>query len=264
MGTLDEVARTRRCLPGRLIRFTATGTAKIRARLDQCRARALETALPPLSTEMELWLSTTLASLLEKSTSFLSVGMVFLVWFATRLIGTLRTALKSVFDLAEDRGIIKGKIFDIEMVLATGALFSLNVGLTVALDVVAGLGLNVLGLELTNPGSFHRLYAEALAFISLWSMFLLMYRFLPARRTAWAVSVVAATFTSVLFEVLKQLFSWYIIHLANYSSTYGNVANIVVLFIWIYYSAVVFVLGGEVAQVWAIRRIRQRQKQRLA
>jgi len=225
--------------------------------------RLVQKEVPPLGPAMEHYLETTLTSLLEKSTSFLSVGTAFLVWFATRLIGTLRSALKAVFDLPVDRGIIAGKIFDIQMVFATGALFTLNVGLTVTLDILAGLGLNVLGLQLANPGSFHRIYVEAVAFVSLWSMFLLIYRFLPARRTGWAVSVVAATFTSVLFEVLKQLFSWYVITIADYTTTYGNIAFLVVLGLWIYYSAVVFILGGEVAQVWAMRRVRHRQKERL-
>ncbi len=219
--------------------------------------------VPPLSPDQQRWLQNTLQGLLEQSTSFLSVGTLFLVWFATRLIGTLRTALKAVFDLAADRGIIAGKIFDIQMVFATGALFTLNVGLTVTLEVVAGLGMNVLGLQLADPGSFQRIYVEAVAFVSIWTMFLLIYRFLPARRTGWDVSLIAASFTSILFEVLKQLFSWYVIHLANYTSTYGGLATLVVLGIWIYYSAVVFILGGEVAQVWAMKRVRKQQKERL-
>jgi len=221
-------------------------------------------ALPSLNPGQELYVESMLQGLLEKSISFLSVGMVFLVWFATRLIGTLRSALKSVFDLAADRGIIAGKIFDIEMVFATGALFTLNVGLTIALEVIASLGMDVLGLQLANAGTFQRLYVEAVAFLSIWVMFLLIYRFLPARRTGWQVSIIAATFTSVLFEILKQLFSWYVIHMANYTSTYGNLATLVVLGLWIYYSAVIFILGGEVAQVWAMKRIRQQQKERLA
>ena len=67
----------------------------------------------------------------------------------------------------------------------------------------------------------------------------------------------------MLFEVLKQLFSWYVITIADYTTTYGNIAFLVVLGLWIYYSAVVFILGGEVAQVWAMRRVRHRQKERL-
>lgn len=220
-------------------------------------------AVPSLSASQTDYLQKMLQGLLEQSTSFLSVGTLFLVWFATRLIGTLRTALRAVFDLAQDRGIIAGKIFDIQMVFATGALFTLNVGLTVAAEIVANLGMGVLGLQLSDPGSFQRVYVEGVAFISIWTMFLLIYRFLPARRTGWTVSIVAASFTSILFEVLKQLFSWYVIHLANYSSTYGNLATLVVLGIWIYYTAVVFILGGEVAQVWAMMRVRRRQKERL-
>ncbi len=220
-------------------------------------------ALPPLSADQEKYLEGMLHGLLENSTSFLSIGTLFLVWFATRLIGTLRSALKAVFDLASDRGIIAGKLYDVLMVFATGALFTLNVGLTVAAQIVAGLGMGALGLQLTNPGVFQAFYVEGVAFVSIWSMFLLVYRFLPARRTSWAVSIVAASFTSILFEALKQLFSWYVVHLASYDSTYGNLATLVVLGIWIYYTSVVFILGGEVAQVWAMMRVRKRQKERL-
>ncbi len=188
--------------------------------------------------------------------------MVGLIWFATRLIGTLRSTLKQVFDLAQDRGIIAGKIFDVKMVFAAGALFTLNVGLTVAVDVIAGFGLRVFGFQLDQPGP-HQVYVEAVAFLSIWVMFVLVYRYLPARRTQWRTSIVAATFTAVLFELLKQGFSWYVTSLADYTSMYGNLATLVVLVLWIYYSAVVFILGGEVAQIFAMKRIRRRQKERL-
>ena len=42
--------------------------------------------------------------------------------------------------------------------------------------------------------------------------------------------------------------------MADYGSTYGNLIAIAVLFFWIYYGSIVFILGGEVAQVWTMRR----------
>ena len=94
-------------------------------------------------------------------------------------------------------------------------------------------------------------------------MFVLIYRFLPARRIPWRIAVVSATFTSVVFELLKSAFAWYVAYIAEYRSTYGVFASIVVLIFWIYYSSVVFVLGGEVGQVYELYRIRRRQKELL-
>jgi membrane protein len=41
-------------------------------------------------------------------------------------------------------------------------------------------------------------------------MFVLIYRYLPARRVPWRIALVAATFTAVVFELLKSLFAWYV------------------------------------------------------
>ena len=82
---------------------------------------------------------------------------------------------------------------------------------------------------------------------------------LPANERRRATSsvrtaFVAATFTAISHESLKFGFSWYATELANYSSTLGNLATVAVLFFWIYYEALVFILGGEVAQVYTMRK----------
>ncbi len=204
-----------------------------------------------------------LRRLVRQSTGLLSIGTIFLVWVSTRLVGTLRTVLREIFDIPHGRGIIAGKIFDIKMVLAAGTLFALNVGLTVALRVVARFGLDFLGVDAGESLLVQVLYGWVVAFLSIWVMFLLIYRYLPPRRIHWTTAIVAATFAAVLFELLKQGFSWYVTNVADYRSTYGNLATLVVLILWIYYTAVAFVLGGEVGQVHAMRRIRRRQKERL-
>lgn len=219
-------------------------------------------SVPPVSGDFEDFVRRMLNGLLDKSTELLSIGTLFLLWFATRLVGTLRTVLREIFDVHRDRGFVAGKLFDIQMVVAAGTLFALNVGLTIALEVIALFGVDVLQLE-SGPALIRHLYGRAAALVTIWVMFLLIYRYLPARRIGWTTAVTAATFTALLFEVMKQAFSWYVGR-ANYASTYGSLATLAVLIIWIYYSAVVFILGGEVAQVAAIRRTRRRQRERLS
>jgi membrane protein len=204
-----------------------------------------------------------LNDLIQQSSGLLSLSTVFFIWVATRLVGTLRTALREIFDIHQDRGIIKGKIFDIKMVIAAGTLLAINVALTIVLNLLAAYGVDILGIDTTRFRQFDGLYASAVAFLSIWFMFVLIYRYLPARRIPWRISVISATFTTVFFELMKAAFSWYVSNLANYRTAYGNFATFIVLFLWIYYMAVVFVLGGEVGQVAAQRHARRRQKERL-
>lgn len=219
--------------------------------------------LPPVSEEFQAMVGRILRGLVEQSTGLLSIGTVFFVWLSTRLIGTLRTALREVFDIQQGRGIIAGKLFDMKMVIAAGTLLALNVGITVTLELVARFGLDALGIWTGDLRPFQLFYGRVVAFLSIWAMFFLMYRYLPPRKIHWSTAIVAATFAAVLFELLKLAFGWYVTNVADYRSTYGNLATLVVLILWIYYSATVFILGGEVGQVFAMRRIRRQQKERL-
>lgn len=224
---------------------------------------AITDNLPPVSPEFAAAVQEMLRGLMDQSTGLLSIGTIILIFVATRLISSLRTALREVFDVQQDRGIIAGKLFDIKMVFAAGTLFAINVGLTIMLDVATRIGGRVFGIGGGELLTLHLLSGRLLALASIWVMFLLIYRYLPARRIQWRTAAVAATFTAVLFELMKLGFSWYVTNVADYGSTYGNLATLVILIFWIYYSAVAFILGGEVAQVAAMRRTRRRQRERL-
>jgi membrane protein len=50
-----------------------------------------------------------------------------------------------------------------------------------------------------------------------------------------------------LWEVAKQLFGWYVLHLGRFSIIYGSLSALAIFFLWIYYSSVILILGGEVA-----------------
>jgi membrane protein len=222
------------------------------------------TALPgALSQDFVRSLQSALTELINQSGGLLSLGTFFFIWVATRLVGTLRTALREIFDIHQDRGIIAGKIFDIKMVITAGSLLIVNVGLTVVIGLVARYGIGFLGIAPGQLESLNNLYLTAVAFTSIWFMFVLIYRYLPARRIQWRIAMIAATFSGVFFELLKAAFSWYAADIADYSSTYGNFATVIILFLWIYYMSIVFIIGGEVGQVAALQRIRRRQKERL-
>jgi len=195
--------------------------------------------------------------ILDQRAGFTTIGLLLLIWFSTRLVGTLRTALREVFDVAQDRGVVGGKIFDAKVVVIGGGLFLLNLGITSVVTAARDLGIDLLGLQGAAVTTVQSLVAFTVSFASIWVLFVGVYRFMPARWIPWRTALIAATFTAVVHEVLKWAFGWYASDVANWQTTYGNLVTLAALFLWIYYESVVFILGGEIAQVWTMRRARR-------
>jgi hypothetical protein len=171
-------------------------------------------------------------------------------------VSTLRVVLRQVFHVEKDRGILMGKVFDVYVVILGGFLLLLNVGVTVASqalgEVGAGLGLAYQIAEVLQTAA-----GQLLSFASAWVLFFLLYRYVPARLIPFRTAAVGATFATLVYEVMKGVFAWYGTTVADYSNAYGSLAVVAILFLWIYYSAAVFILGGQVARVYEKRRARR-------
>jgi membrane protein len=174
------------------------------------------------------------------------------LWFATRLFASVRTSLTLLYDvprrsssrplvLAYVLGYLGGKLRDAMMVLLTVALLVGNAILTTGLRL-----LGVRGREL--------LLTEVIAFAFSVSVFYVVYRHASPRRLPRRAALAGSVFTAALFEVAKRLYSWYLQNVAvvNRFSTDANLGAAVLFVLWMYYTALVFLLGAVVAEAWDI------------
>ncbi len=187
------------------------------------------------------------------------IGFVAFVWFSTRLFGSVRAVLREIFDLRQTRGLIQGKIFDAEMVLVSSVLVILNIGITIAVTVMKSRAIALLGLSPVSIGILESTYAWTTAVAFIFLLFLLVYKFVPARRVPWRMAITAAVFTAACWEILKVGFAFYLTQIADYTSVYGGIATLVVVVIWLYYLSIAFIIGAEVAQVRELRRVQRQQ-----
>ncbi len=225
--------------------------------------RLLENYIPAVGGDIDLMaeMGSAINGLVAGRAGYSVVGSLLFIWLATRLVSTLRSALREVFDIAADRGILRGKLFDVQVVVIGGLLLLLNVVITVVLQSLGGWGAGLIGVAEDFLGTTQRWLAVVLAFTSIWALFALIYWYVPARRIQWRTAWLAATVMAVSYEVMKWGFGWYATSVADYRSTYGNLTTLVVLFFWIYYASVVFILSGEIAQVYTMRKARKVQLQ---
>lgn len=190
-------------------------------------------------------------------------GAIGFVWFSTRLFGSLRTVLASVFDIENERGIIAGKIFDVKITIVATLLFVANVTVSSYVQLATHSGARVLvalGLRRDVMGRVEYSIGRLLAFVFIGLMFFALYKYLPIRRVRAKTAFVAAAFTSVAFEVARIVFSY--ANSFSATSLYkGALTAIVIVVVWFYYAALIFILGGEVGQVFELRKVRKQQRE---
>ena len=176
-------------------------------------------------------------------------GVPLFLWFSTRLFGGLRAALNEVFDTEENRPWPIAKGVDLGMVFTTAALLVAST----LLPAVEARGS-------TDWGS--RFFLELLAFAFSTLLFYLVFKLLPSRRIYWRTALVAATFCALAFEVAKRLYTLYLARFVTFDrvASDANALAFLLFFLWIYYTAYVFLLGGEVAETYDLIRMRRAQR----
>jgi membrane protein len=188
------------------------------------------------------------------------IGLPLFVYFSTRLFGGLRAALNDVFDTDEKRPWPLAKMYDLLLVLIT-AILLLSSALLPALEAhtVGQLG------EGFRLEWLYRLSLQIVAFTFSTILFLCVFKILPSRRIAWRTAVVAAAFCALAFELAKRLYALYVTHFVTLDrlASNANAGAFFLLILWIYYTNCVFLIGGEIAEVYDLARMRRAQQVRL-
>jgi membrane protein len=180
------------------------------------------------------------------------VGLVTLLFGASGVFVELRAAVNKLWEV-EAAGVgsgiwsfIKDRFLSFGMVLAIGFL------LLVSLAISAGLG--AAGKFFASLGFLHPAVWEVVNFVVslavVSGLFALIFRLVPNVRLPWRYILFGAVLTAVLFTVGKTAIGIYL-GKAGVGSAWGAAGSLVVLVVWIYYSAQIFFFGAMFTRVYA-------------
>ena len=172
------------------------------------------------------------------------LGIGGLIWTSTWVFSSLRTVLDIVFQVEKDRQFLRGKGMDVLLVLSAGVFLLLSMALTSLVTFVQGFHFSYLP-DIRPIARFALRYL--IPFIFTFFMSFLVYKVIPNRKIHFKSAYQAAIFTSLLWEVAKQLFGWYVLHLSRFSMVYGSLSTLAIFFLLVFYYAAMLILGGEVA-----------------
>jgi membrane protein len=172
------------------------------------------------------------------------LGLALLIFAAGGFIGTLQTALDKIWQAEPQAGgwwsFARSKLFSFSLVLAAAFLLLISLVLSTAMAAVTGRFASVFGLT-------DELVATAVAagnFLLSAAIFTAIFKFVPSTYVTWRAAAAGGLFTAVLFAVGRFALAWYLGREAE-ASAYGAATSLVLLLIWVYYSAQILFLGAQ-------------------
>jgi len=183
------------------------------------------------------------------------ISIVLLVIGATTVFGELQSSLDRIWRVPappEASGIwnlLRTRLLSFGMVLGLGFL------LLVSLVVSAGLAAfgTWWGGGFEGWEALLHVLNLAISFALITGLFAMIYKIMPRAKIAWRDVWVGAAVTALLFEIGKFLIGLYL-GKSGVTSGFGAAGSLVVLLVWVYYSAQIFLLGAEFTWVYAHER----------
>lgn len=212
-------------------------TAQLSALMGQQTADVLQSAIASASGKKAGTLATV-------------IGIITLVVTASGVFGEMQSALNVIWK-AKPRGttvsrLIRARTASLGLVAALGFLLAVSLAISAMLTAFGGYLNSVLPFGKLILTALNTVISLALLSI----LFAAIYKVLPDRILQWRDVLLGSAITAVLFTIGKSLIGWYIGSSAI-ASSYGAAGGLIVLLLWIYYSAQTFLLGAEITKSYA-------------
>ena len=184
------------------------------------------------------------------------IGALMLVIGATSALAELKDGLDQIWHAETERTdgfwhymleFVRKRLLSIGIILALGFLLLISLVLSAMLQILwrvwGGSDTTNVLLQVVN---------FAYSFVLVTALFATIYKVLPAVQLAWRDVVIGAAVTALLFSIGKHLIGVYLGNSAA-TSMYGAAGSLLVVLVWVYYSAQIFLFGAEFTKVYALR-----------
>ncbi|WP_416148398.1 YihY/virulence factor BrkB family protein [Salipaludibacillus sp. HK11] len=176
----------------------------------------------------------------NRSTSVLSLGILFTLWTASLALNSILRALNMAYHVTERRGLILGRL--ISICLTIGMFFIIIVALS--LQVVGSFLENFMFIDFVIFNV--DLLRWALSSVIIFTVFLILYLIGPNTRLSFKEVYIGAIFATVGWQITSFGFSIYLNRFADFSATYGTIGTVIALMLWFHLSSIIILIGGEI------------------
>jgi membrane protein len=183
------------------------------------------------------------------------IGWITFILGASGVFASLQDSLNTVWHVEPAKQsvwlTVRQRIASLGMVLVIGFLILLTFGVSAALAVVSTYFTHV--LPFPGAGTVFTLVNYGVSLVLMMMVFGFIYKMLPDARIDWSDVWIGSAITALLFVIGQALIGLYLAK-SGTASAYGAAGSLLVLLLWIYYSAMTLFFGAEFTKVYAQRR----------
>jgi len=177
------------------------------------------------------------------------IALLIFIWSALSFFDALRNALNRAWGVPSSQTFVKGQLMNISMlVLAIIALLTFT-WLTTTIQYMHESQMQLLIFKFTRTSLFARLVFMLLSGILAYGVILFLYHYIPSNRPRWRHIWLGALLATIGFEIVRFGFVWYVKNMAQYNLVYGPISSVIVLLMFIYFTAYVLLFFAKFSHV---------------
>lgn len=188
------------------------------------------------------------------SGSILSVGLILALWSASNGMTALMNSFNVAYDVEDSRNFIVSKLFSVLFTLAMIIVMPVALVLPTFGQQIGDLLFGPLGLGEQVKWIFDTI-RYVLPVIVVLIAFMVLYTLAPNVKIKLMSVIPGAIFATIVFLAGSYLFGIYISNFSNYSKTYGSIAGIIILMLWLYITGFIIIIGAEINAIFHQRKV---------
>ena len=175
------------------------------------------------------------------------IGLLGLIWASAGMFGAVRSALDIAWNVPTRHGFIRQKVVDLGAMFGLGILMVISMAGTILVHFVQTLNL-LSGTPFAGSlAAVFTVVALLLPAVFSFAAFLLTYRKVPNVQHRTSDVWPGALLATILFELSKHGFAFYVAHFNRYQAVYGALGGVMLFMLWTYLSAMILLIGAEFA-----------------
>jgi membrane protein len=189
---------------------------------------------------------TILRGVINKRQVFGLIGILGLIWSGSRIFFAVENSMNIIWRVDRKRPYWKSRSLALILVPVSVLIMLISLSLTSVYTTARSFVIPYLDFSLADSSLITQFFTLFFPLLTGFIFFFVIYKFIPYRKVENLYAIVGAIFASVMWEITKFIFDFYILNLAQYRKIYGPLAAIIITLLWIYLSAFILVIGAEI------------------
>lgn len=189
------------------------------------------------------------------------LGIIGLVLTSTWIFSSMRTLLNHIYHSKIVKHALIGLLRDVGMVLLVIVFISLSTLIFPVVNLILEIARDSKLLSFAKLSEIWNTIIWFTSLIIMLIMFFMLYYLIPYEKLPKRVAAVSALSTTILWEIARSLFGYYVQNFLSSNPFYGAFVLIVVILLWIFYSSCIFIIGAEIGQLYRERLIIKKEKE---